>query len=129
MNVPEGLLYTKEHEWAKIEGNLATVGITDYAQHSLGDITFVELPKIGNKAEQSKYLSTVESVKAASDVYAPFSGKIVKVNEALSKSPEFLNQSPYKEGWIAVVEIQDLKEKDNLMAAAAYSKYLETLSK
>lgn len=129
MNVPEGLLYTKDHEWAKLEGNLATVGITDYAQHALGDITFVELPKIGKEQSQSKFLTTVESVKAASDVYAPFSGKVVKINEALSNSPELINQSSYDKGWIAVIEASNLKEKDNLMQPESYKKYLEGLAK
>jgi glycine cleavage system H protein len=129
MNVPENLLYTKDHEWAKIEGNQAAVGITDYAQHSLGDITFVELPKVGNKTEQFKLLATVESVKAASDVYASFSGKVVKINDALANSPELINQSAYDSGWIAVIEIQDIKEKSNLMTAAAYKTLLEGLAK
>lgn len=129
MNIPENLLYTKEHEWAKIEGNIATVGITDYAQHSLGDITFVELPKVGNSVEQFKFLSTVESVKAASDVYAPLSGKIVKVNGSLANSPELINQSAYESGWIAQIQLSNIKERDNLMAASLYKNHVESLSK
>lgn len=129
MNIPENLLYTKEHEWAKIEGSVATVGITDYAQHSLGDITFVELPKIGNSIEQFKFLATVESVKAASDVYAPLSGKIVKVNDSLANSPELINQSSYESGWIAQIQLSNPKEKDNLMVASDYKKHVEGLSK
>jgi glycine cleavage system H protein len=128
MNVPDNLLYTKDHEWARIEGPNAVIGITDYAQHSLGDITFVELPKIDTKAQQSKFLATVESVKAASDIYAPFSGKVVKVNDSLSTAPELINQSCYDKGWIAVVALGDVKEKANLMSAADYTKYLEGLS-
>ncbi|NQT90187.1 MAG: glycine cleavage system protein GcvH [Candidatus Omnitrophica bacterium] len=129
MNIPENLLYTKEHEWARLEGSQATVGITDYAQSSLGDITFIELPKAGDEMEQSKALATVESVKAASDVYAPLSGNIVKVNEDLEASPELINQSPYENGWFAVIEIANEKEKEGLMSASDYKAYVETLSK
>ncbi|MFA6216895.1 MAG: glycine cleavage system protein GcvH [Candidatus Omnitrophota bacterium] len=128
MNIPEGLMYTKEHEWAKIDGAQATVGITDYAQHSLGDITFVELPKVGQSVTQTKFLATVESVKAASDVYAPLSGNVIKVNESLKSSPETINQSPYENGWLALIGIKDLKERGSLMSAAAYKTYVEGLS-
>ncbi|HDN98032.1 MAG TPA: glycine cleavage system protein GcvH [bacterium] len=128
MEIPEGLLYTKEHEWIKIEGNLGTIGITDYAQNALGDITFVELPKVGDEVKQFKPFASVESVKAASDIYAPMSGKVVKLNEKLSTSPELINNSPYKDGWIAVIEISDEKEKENLMTAEEYKKYVEELS-
>ncbi|RKY32623.1 MAG: glycine cleavage system protein GcvH [Candidatus Omnitrophota bacterium] len=128
MEIPEGLLYTKEHEWIKIEGNLGTIGITDYAQNALGDITFVELPKVGDEVKQFKPFASVESVKAASDIYAPMSGKVVKLNEKLSTSPELINNSPYGDGWIAVIEISDEKEKENLMTAEEYKKYVEELS-
>ncbi len=129
MNVLENLFYTKEHEWVKIEGKFATVGITDYAQGSLGDITFVELPKAGDKAAQGKQIATIESIKAASDVYAPLSGKIVKVNTALTDSPQFVNHSPYLDGWFAVIEIENEKEKQGLLSSVDYKKYLEGLSK
>ncbi len=128
MNVLEGLLYTKDHEWAKVEGNLVTVGITEYAQHALGDVTFVELPKTGEKVSQSKFLATVESVKAASDVYAPFSGTVKKVNTALTSAPELINQSPFEKGWFAVIEMENADEKNNLMTAQQYQHYLEGLS-
>ncbi len=128
MNIPEELLYTKEHEWIKIEGNLATVGITDYAQNSLGDITFVELPGVGSKVKQFEKFSTVESVKAASDVYAPISGKIIKINEELINAPENINQSPYEKAWFAVIEIEDVKEKGNLLSSSNYRDYIEGLS-
>jgi glycine cleavage system H protein len=128
MNIPEGLMFTKEHEWAKIDGKQATVGITDYAQHSLGDITFVDLPKVGESVVQTKFLATVESVKAASDVYAPLSGTVKAVNEKLKSSPEAINHSAYDQGWFAVIEIKDLKEKDSLMSAAAYKTYVEGLA-
>lgn len=128
MNIPDNLIYTKEHEWLKIEGNSGTAGITDYAQSSLGDITFVELPKVGDRVEQFKQFATVESVKAASDVYAPVSGKVVKVNEELLNSPELINQSPYEKGWFAVIEIENEKEKENLLSASDYKKYLKGLT-
>ncbi len=125
MNVPDELLYTKEHEWIRIEDNLGTIGITDYAQDALGDVTFVELPKIGDSIRQFEAFASVESVKAVSDVYAPVSGKIIKINEGLLKSPELINQSPYGEGWMVVIEIADEKEKEDLMSASEYRKYLE----
>ena len=127
MSVEKNLLYTKDHEWVKIEGNQATIGISDYAQHALGDITFVELPAVGKDIKQQEIFSTVESVKAASDIYAPISGKVIKVNEALEQAPEVLNNAPYGEGWIAVIELDNLLEKENLMDAASYEEYLKTL--
>ncbi|MCD6319492.1 MAG: glycine cleavage system protein GcvH [Candidatus Desulfofervidaceae bacterium] len=128
MDIPEGLLYTKEHEWIKIEGDTGTIGITDYAQSALGDVTFVELPQMGDELKQFEPFASVESVKAVSDIYAPMSGKVIKLNEQLSTSPELLNQSPYEEGWLVVIEISDEKEKENLMSAAEYKQYLEGLS-
>ncbi|MCM8812517.1 MAG: glycine cleavage system protein GcvH [Candidatus Omnitrophica bacterium] len=128
MEVPHGLWYTKEHEWVKIEGNRATCGITDYAQHALGDITFVELPKPGSVCGQFKQFAVVESVKAASDVYAPLSGKVVKINEVLARQPELLNQSPFDRAWFVVIECSDTAEKENLMDAAAYRAYVEGLA-
>jgi glycine cleavage system H protein len=127
MQIPDNLLYTKEHEWASIKGNLATIGITDYAQGHLGDITFVDVPKAGAPAAQFKQCATVESVKAASDVYAPVSGKVVKANDAIAAHPELVNQSPYDKGYFAVIEMSDAKEASKLMKAAEYKKYVETL--
>lgn len=128
MDIPEGLLYTKDHEWARIEGKLARVGITDYAQSSLGDITFADLPKPGEALEQGKCCATVESVKAASDVYAPLSGKVVSVNEELIAHPELINRSPCEKGYFFVMEISDETEKSKLMDAQAYRKYAEGLA-
>lgn len=128
MNIPDNLLYTKEHEWVKVEGNLATLGITDYAQSSLGDIVFVECPDIGKPCKQFKQFATVESVKAASDICAPLSGRITKLNEELKNKPELINQSPYENGWFVIIEIEDEKEKDNLLTASAYSEYIKELS-
>ena len=129
MEVPEGLFYTKEHEWARIEGNTAYVGITDYAQSSLGDITFIELPKKGEIVEQFKHCVTVESIKAASEVYAPLSGKVVGVNEELASHPELINQSPYEKGYFFIIEISDGKEKANLMDCPTYTRYVQGISK
>ena len=129
MNISDNLLYTREHEWVRIEGDLATVGISDYAQSSLGDITFVELPGIDAIVEQFKELATVESIKAASDVYAPVSGKVVKINEELKNSPELINQSPYEKGWFVVIGIEDEKQKGNLLSGSEYKNYLGSLSK
>jgi len=124
-NVPEGLFYTKEHEWVKIDGKTATAGITDHAQKSLGDITFVELPVAGRECAQFKQLASVESVKAASDVYAPLSGRVTEVNSLLSEKPELINRSPYGEGWFVKMEAKDISEKNNLMHPEAYRKYVE----
>ena len=129
MNIPKNILYTKDHEWTRIEGKIAYVGITDYAQHSLGDITFVELPKIGELLKQSAYCATVESVKAASDVYAPLSGKVVAVNVQLVTHPELINQFAYEKGYFFSMEFSDETEKANLMDAAGYQKYVEGISK
>ncbi len=128
MNVPAELYYTKEHEWAKIDGDTATMGITDYAQGHLGDITFVELPKAGNQVRQFTNLATIESVKAASDIFAPLSGKVSEANIELENNPAIVNQSCYSSGWIAKIKISDISEKNNLMDAEAYKKFLETLS-
>ena len=129
MNIPENLLYTKDHEWARLDGGEATIGITDFAQHSLGDITFIDLPKPGAKVEQSKWCATVESVKAASDVYAPLSGEVLKANTELTNHPELVNKSAYDAGWFAVIKIADLEEKNKLMNSVQYKEYVQGLSK
>jgi glycine cleavage system H protein len=129
MNIPEDLLYTKEHEWVKIEGDLAAVGITDYAQSSLGDITFIELPQPGTLIEKSAVLATVESVKAASDVYMPLSGKVEKLNQDIINNPDLVNQSPYEKAWFAVIEMKDHAEKEKLLKPLDYKKYLDELTK
>lgn len=127
MSETEELLFTKEHEWVRVEGRRATVGITDHAQASLGDITFVELPAKGKTVAQFDVMGTIESVKAASDLYAPLSGTVVEVNETLADEPEKINRAPRGEGWIAVLEISDEKEKENLLTATQYEEYLKTL--
>ena len=127
MNVVEGYYYTKEHEWIKIEGSLAKLGITDYAQSSLGDITFVELPAAETECKQFEQIATVESVKAASDVYSPVSGKVKQINKDLESNPELVNQSPYEKGWFLTIEISDESEKDKLLTSQQYKEYLKEL--
>ena len=127
MEVIKHYLYTKEHEWISIDGDTATIGITDYAQSALGDITFVELPKIDFEAEQFEQVASVESVKAASDIFAPMSGRVIEANTALEGDPGLINRSCYENGWIAKIQISDSEEKSNLMNAAEYRKFLEDL--
>lgn len=122
MQVVKGLKYSKEHEWVKVEGNRATLGITDFAQHSLGDIVFVELPQVGKKLSHGGILGVVESVKAASDIYTPVSGTVVETNEALTDAPEKINSDPFG-SWIAVVELENPAELDQLLDADAYEAF------
>jgi len=121
------IYYTKEHEWVKVNGSIATVGISEHAAHELGDITFVELPAIGKTVKQFAVLAAIESVKAASDIYAPLSGKVLKVNEALDATPEAVNESAEDAGWIAELEISDPAEVAQLMTSAQYEDYLKNL--
>src|SRR5262245_52230325 len=123
-NVPADLKYTKEHEWAKVEGDRARIGITDFAQKELGDVVFVELPKVGARLSSMKTFGVVESVKAVSDLYAPLSGEVVEVNTALAKKPEIVNQDPYGQAWMLVVALANPKELDGLMSAADYERLI-----
>ncbi len=127
MEVRDGLYYSKEHEWVRVEGDIAVVGITDYAQDSLGDVVFVDLPQIGREVKAGEATAVVESVKAASDVYSPVSGKIVEVNSALSSSPELVNQSPYDEGWFFKVKLSDPDEVNSLLSPKDYQEYVNSL--
>lgn len=122
--VPDHLWYTKDHEWAKLEGTRARVGITDHAQHELTDVVYVELPAIGKVVKRGEELGVVESVKAASEVYAPFSGRVVEVNTTLEDKPELVNREPYGEGWIAMLEVSDASEAKTLMEPGAYRKHI-----
>src|SRR5262247_394058 len=119
-NIPSDLLYTKEHEWARTEGDRVRVGITAYAQEQLGDVVFVELPKVGAKVTQHKGFGVVESVKAVSDLFAPLSGTIAQVNGVLPNHPELVNQDPYGQGWMIVIAPSDPAERANLLTAAQY---------
>ena len=122
--VPETLRYTKDHEWAKLEGKRAWIGITDYAQTELTDVVYVELPPIGKVVKQGEPLGTVESVKAVSEIFAPVSGKVVEVNKTLEEKPEIVNKDPYGEGWMVVLEASEAARADSLMDAAAYRKHI-----
>lgn len=121
MSAPTDLRYTRDHEWVRVDGDQATVGITQYAADQLGDIVFVELPEVGGQLTQFGTFGVVESVKAVSDLYAPVSGTVVEVNEALRDAPELLNSDPFGDGWIARLELGDASELDGLMDAAAYA--------
>lgn len=125
MNIPQELRYAKTHEWAKKENGKIRAGITDYAQHEISDVVYVELPDVGRKVEAGKECAVVESVKAAFDIYAPVSGKIVAVNEKLKEQPELVNHDPYGEGFFFVIEATAADEFDTLMSADEYQKHLE----
>ncbi len=127
MRFPESLKYTKEHEWAKIEGNQATVGVTDHAQNALGDIVFVELPAVGKILKQGETFGVVESIKAVSDLYAPLSGKVIKTNATVISEPGLLNKDPHQSGWLIVIELSDPSAIQGLMDSSQYLKYVETL--
>ncbi len=122
--VREGLKYTKAHEWLKVKGDKAVVGVTDYAQSELTDIVFVELPEIGKEIKKGEELCVVESVKSVSELYAPISGKVVNVNKRLDDSPETINESPYDDGWLVELEIKDKSEIDSLLDAESYKKMI-----
>ncbi|MBC2941291.1 glycine cleavage system protein GcvH [Staphylococcus epidermidis] len=124
MAVPSEFKYSKEHEWVKIENNVATVGITEYAQNELGDIVFVELPETDDELNEGDTFGSVESVKTVSELYAPISGKIVEVNEELEDSPEFVNESPYKKAWMVKIEISDDSQLEELLSADQYSEMI-----
>ncbi len=129
MDIVEHYLYTKEHEWINIEDGVGTVGITEYAQSALGDITFVDLPHAEAEVEQFEQLTSVESVKSASDIFSPMSGRIIDVNDKLSDDPGLINRSCCDKGWIARIEISDMDESSNLLTAAEYGSYLESLDR
>jgi glycine cleavage system H protein len=122
MNNPSDLKYSKEHEWVRIEGDVAVVGVTDFAQKQLTDIVFVELPEKGKKVEKGKAMAVIESVKSVSDVFSPVTGEVVEANEELSNNPDIINKDPYGNGWIAKVKINDKGELDSLMSSQEYEK-------
>ncbi len=125
MDFPEELKYTEDHEWVLSEGDLVSIGISDFAQDQLGDVVFVELPEVGDKVEISKAFGVVESVKAVSDIYAPLAGEVVEVNSDLPDSPESINTSPYEDGWMIRIKPDDMAELDGLMDASAYQAFIE----
>jgi glycine cleavage system H protein len=125
--VIKGLLYTKEHEWAKVEGDIATIGITDHAQEQLGEITFVELPAVNRQVVQKDEIGVVESTKAASDIFSPITGTVTEVNTKLKTSPEIINDDCYGQGWFCKIRITDKASLKNLIDAAQYEEYLKNL--
>jgi len=126
--VPDGLYYTKEHEWVRVEGDKCRVGVTDYAQNSLHEIVYVELPKVGAQVVQMQSLGTVESVKAVADVYSPLAGEVLEVNNTLSDAPELVNKTPYSDGWITIIRPADMKKDlETLMSPQAYKDLLKTI--
>lgn len=125
MNTPEDLKYSPSHEWAKLEGDTLTVGISDFAQDQLGDVVFVELPDVGKAVSAGSAVAVVESVKTASDIYAPVSGEVVEVNDVLSDAPETINASPYEDGWLFRLRVADPSEVDALLSAEDYQKVAE----
>lgn len=124
---PDNLYYTKDHEWVRLEGEEAVVGITDFAQKQLGDIIYVDLPQPGKVLEARQAIGSVESVKSVSDVYSPVSGEVVAANSELAQTPDLINKDPHGQGWIVRLKIKDKSELNNLMKAADYEKYLEGL--
>jgi len=124
MAYPANFRYTKEHEWVNVEGGVATIGITDYAQSELGDVVFVELPKVGAKLETGKSFGNVESVKAVSEIYAPAAGEVSATNDELTKAPELLNSDPHGKGWMVKVKLANAAEINSLMDAAAYEAFI-----
>jgi len=125
MDFPDDLKYTEEHEWALLEGDLVSIGITDFAQHQLGDVVFVDLPAVGERVEAGKAFGVVESVKTVSDVYAPISGEIVEINSELLDAPETVNNSPYDDGWMVRIRPDDAADLDELMDATSYQDFIE----
>lgn len=123
---PENLKYSKEHEWAKVDGKVATIGITYYAQDQLGDVVYVELPPVGKELSSRQEFGVAESVKTVSSIYAPVSGKVAEINSELNNHPEYVNQDPYGKGWIIKVEISNPADLDQLLSAADYKKLIES---
>jgi glycine cleavage system H protein len=125
MNFPEDMKYTREHEWARVDGNRATIGVTEFAGDQLGDIVYVELPDVGDMVKKGESFGVVESTKAVSELFSPVTGKVIEVNDPLTDAPETINEDPYEEGWMIQVEISSPGELAELMDAAAYTKFVQ----
>ena len=125
MHIPENLKYTSDHEWVMIESDRAKVGITDYAQDALGDVVFVDIPEVGKRVTVGETVTEVESTKSVSDIYAPLEGEIIEINQELDDSPELLNEDPYGEGWIFILELNDAASIDNLLSAKEYRELVD----
>ena len=125
MILPQDLIYTKEHEWLKVDGETAIIGITEHAQSELGDIIFIEFPNVDQKIEKNEPFGTIEAVKTVADLFAPVSGKVIEINETLEDNPEFVNSDPYVNGWIVKVSISDISEMEELMSADKYEELIK----
>jgi len=123
-NIPENLRYSKDHEWMSVDGDVATIGITDYAQHSLGDVVYIDMPRVGDKFGPHEAFGSVESVKAVSEIFVPVAGEVTEVNNALNDTPETVNNDPYSGGWMVKVKMENPLEADALMSAVEYEEYL-----
>ncbi|MEA3500587.1 MAG: glycine cleavage system protein GcvH [Candidatus Marinimicrobia bacterium] len=124
MNFPENLKYSEDHEWIKIDGNIATIGISEFAQSELGDVVFIELPEVDDEVEENEPFGTIEAVKTVSDILSPLSGKVVEINELLNDEPEIINSDPYEKGWILKIEFSDKSELGNLMDSKSYKEFV-----
>ncbi len=127
-NIPENLRYSKDHEYVSVNGDVATIGITDYAQHSLGDVVYIDMPRVGDKFGTHESFGSVESVKAVSEIFTPVAGEVVEVNEGLNDAPEAVNNDPYNAGWMVKVKMDNPGEADAMLNAAEYEEYLEASS-
>lgn len=127
-NIPENLRYTKDHEWVAVDGDIATVGITDYAQHSLGDVVYIDMPRVGDKFGSHEAFGSVESVKAVSEIFVPVAGEITEVNDGLNDTPEAVNNDPYVGGWMVKIRMDNPGEADAMLTAVEYEEYLEASS-
>ena len=123
-NIPENLRYSKDHEWVEVNGDLATIGITDYAQHALGDVVYIDMPRVGDKLNSHEAFGSVESVKAVSEIFVPVAGEIVEVNDSLNDTPEAVNNEPYTTGWMIKIKMDNPLEADAMLAAVEYEEYL-----
>ena len=123
-NIPENLRYSKDHEWVKVDGDVASIGITDYAQHSLGDVVYVDMPRVGDKFGTHEAFGSVESVKAVSEVFTPVSGEVVEVNEGLNDTPEKVNSDPYGDAWFVKIKMENALETDAMLSGEEYEEYL-----
>lgn len=124
-NIPENLRYTKDHEWVGVDGDSATIGITDYAQHNLGDVVYIDMPRVGDKFGAHEAFGSVESVKAVSEIFLPVAGEITEVNDGLNDAPESVNNDPYSAGWMVKVKMDNSGEADKLLSSAEYEEYLK----
>ncbi len=127
-NIPENLRYSKDHEWVAVDGDIASIGITDYAQHSLGDVVYIDMPRVGDKFSTHEAFGSVESVKAVSEIFTPIAGEILEVNDGLNDTPESVNNDPYSAGWIIKIKMDNPNEADKLLSSVEYEEYLAASS-